>query len=63
MAEHRLPKPAMRVRSPLLAPKKFEAIAQLEERYLDMVEVTGSSPVSLTTKTVSLTDTVFIYVI
>ena len=38
MAEHRLPKPEVRVRSPLPAPF-FGAIAQLGERYLDMVEV------------------------
>ena len=38
VAEHRLPKPVMRVRFPLSAPS-FGAIAQLGERYLDMVEV------------------------
>lgn len=38
MVEHRLPKPVMRVRFSLPAPF-FGAIAQLGERYLDMVEV------------------------
>lgn len=59
MVERRLPKPVMRVRSPLLAPYIFGAIAQPGERYLDMVEVAGSSPVRPTIFTLRYRDVVF----